>query len=93
MVQVVENRSILSGQVQHVEAAGDAAAITLRVERAEPVAGMANLLQGTVGNTITVTVPVDGGDALPRPGDQIRCEAHLAGPQRYYAVAGSVETR
>jgi len=92
MPQVVENRSTLSGQVQHVEAAGDMLAVTLRVDRAEPVPGVANLLGGTVGAMITLAVPAGGGDT-PRPGDEIRCQARLAGPQRYFAIPGSLTTR
>lgn len=91
MVQAVENRAALSGVVQRVEPAGEGVAITLRVEGVDPVPGVPNLLAGTVGETITVTVP-HGGDTPPRPYDRIRCQARLAGPGRYVAVAGTVES-
>ena len=91
MVQVVENRSTLSGLVQRVEPAGSAVEITLRVDGAEPVPGVANLLEGTVGETITLTLPAGADDAPPQPGERIRCEARLAGPQRFFAIPGSVQ--
>ena len=91
MVQVVEHRSMLSGLVQRVEPAGDAVVITLRVEGADPVPGIANLLQGTVGETITLTLPAGVEDAPPQPGDRIRCQARVAGPQRFFAIPGSVQ--
>lgn len=89
MVQVVENQATVTGEVQAVEPAGDSVAVTLRVERADPVPGVANLLQDVVGETITLSLLAK--DAAPRPGDQIRCQARLAGPGRYFAIPGTVQ--
>lgn len=90
MVQAAENRAELGGMVRRVEPAGEAMSITLHVERADTVPGMANLLAGTVGTTITVTLPGNGGDAPPLAGDHIRCQARLTGPGRYVAVPGTL---
>lgn len=91
MVQVVENRSALSGVVEQVESANGGLTVTLRVERADPVPGVANLLADRVGGTVTLMVPPSGGDVPPQPGDRIRCHARLAGPQRYFAIPGSIQ--
>lgn len=90
MVQAAENRAELGGVVRRVEPASEAMSITLEVERADTVPGMANLLAGTVGTTITVTLPGNAGDVAPQPGDRIHCQARLAGPGRYVAVRGTL---
>jgi len=90
MVQAAENRAELWGVVRRVERTGEAVSIALDVERADAVPGMANLLAGTIGKTITVTLPGRRGDAAPQPGDRIRCQARLVGPGRYIAVPGTL---
>ncbi len=91
MVQVIENRTALGGVVERVDGDAGAASVTLRVEQADPVPGFANLLEDRRGESITLTLPLDAGQVPPSPGERIRFQARLAGPERYFAVPGTIE--
>ena len=52
MVQVIENATRLYGTVLSVRATDSGTQITLRVERSEPVEGLASLLQPIPGSQV-----------------------------------------
>jgi hypothetical protein len=86
MMQVVDNRSAVRGQVEQSEPAGNETAVTLRVEAADPVAGYPNLLASKLDQRITVRVPA-GTIPPPEPGALVQWTVRAAGLDRYFLVA------
>jgi hypothetical protein len=65
MVSMAENWADVAGTVARVapsEREGFVA-VDVAVDRVEPVAGVANLLEGTEGQTVTVQLPVELADS------------------------------
>ena len=88
MVQVIENGTDIIGTVLERRPAAslpDYDELTLRVDVATPVAGLADLISQRVGDTIDLVVvrgllPQGGLD-----GWQLTCRASMAGPGAYMA--------
>src|SRR5262245_40966237 len=77
MVQAIENLTRISGRIlarRPHPSLSDYEIATLKLERADPVPGKANLLAPLVGTDIDVAIPrVLLGNASP--GAQLRCRA------------------
>lgn len=88
MVQVIENSTDITGTVVNRTPCAnvpDYDELTLRIDEATPVAGLADLMSQRIGDTLNLLVAhhllPDGGLV----GRQLRCRARMAGPGVYMA--------
>ena len=83
MVQSIENRTNLHGQVRGRQADPDRPGwelLDIHVTKADPVPGLPNLLGQTTGSTITVSVPTDLLPSGDMRGAWLRLRAYRGGP-------------
>jgi hypothetical protein len=93
MVQVVENRSDIVGQVQSVRPdpkRPEYRIVTVAVHRTSPVQGYANMFAGAAGTQLEVLVAADQASAL-FPGKTVRCRIRRGGPMSIFGDSCIVE--
>lgn len=86
MVQVMENRTDIVGQVQSVQAdpaRSDYRIVTIAVERTTPVEGYANMFTAAAGTQLDILVSADHASALA-PGKTVRCRIRRGGPMAVF---------
>lgn len=95
IVKAIENWAELSGSVREVRhRAAGRSELLIAVERAEDVAGFPNLLAGTPGRELAVSVATDAVERMGlRGGDAIVCRAQRAGPRSVVAQPASLARR
>jgi len=87
MVQVVENRADLEGELLDIRPDPDRPGhkrLTVAVSSVREVESFPNLLGGVRGTRTEIVVPDDQAGAL-KPGTTVRCRARRAGPMVVYA--------
>lgn len=87
MVQVIENRADLEGQVLSVRVDAKRPrhrTVTIAVGAAAPVEGYPNLFAQTVGSSLDVIVPVEKVQAL-NAGSKVRFRVRRTGPFTVFA--------
>ncbi|MFL5298378.1 MAG: hypothetical protein ACJ798_18520 [Phenylobacterium sp.] len=87
MVQVVENRAEIEGQVLSIaddESRPGHKRATIAVSAVRPVESYPNLLAETAGQQVEVIIPQDAAGAL-KPGARLRCRARRTGPAGVFA--------
>lgn len=91
MVQIIENWSLLRGQVVRLAPAAEypgVTAVEFDVETVSSVEGFANLLQDRAGMRLTVFLST--GETSPlSPGDILTLRARLAVKNRVFAIVVS----
>jgi hypothetical protein len=93
MVQVMENRTDVTGRIQSMRA--DPARpgyriVTIEVHGASPVEGYANMLGGAAGTTLEVLVADDQANPLAL-GKNVRCRIRRGGPTTIFGDSCTAE--
>jgi hypothetical protein len=87
MVQVIENRAEIEGQLVALrddESRPGHKRITIAVRAVQPVESYPNLLGEVAGKTVELVVPADAARTL-EVGSAMRCRARRAGPTTLFA--------
>lgn len=81
-MQVIENRSLIEGEITDVRIGGDPDHFRIRLSSVQPVDGYRNLLTSHTGGQVEVIVVGGAGHPQLHRGDHITAELSLSRPGR-----------
>jgi hypothetical protein len=93
MVQVIENRTDIAGQVQSVRTdptRPEHRIITIDVHGSAPIEGYANMFGAAAGTRLDVLVKTDQANELA-PGKRVRCRIRRSGPATIFGDSCKVD--